>query len=52
MRAHFQNENFTDALVEAIEEAGILLARHFPRTSTPRNELPDEIIEGGSVGPS
>ena len=46
MRAHFQNENFTDALVEAIEEAGKLLARHFPKTSAPRNELPDEIIEG------
>ena len=46
MRAHFQKENFTDALVEAIEEAGNLLARHFPKTSAPRNELPDEIIEG------
>ena len=46
MRAHFQNENFTDALVEAIGEAGQLLARHFPKTSAPRNELPDEIIEG------
>jgi uncharacterized membrane protein len=46
MRAHFQNENFTDALVEAIEQVGKLLARHFPKTSAPRNELPDEIIEG------
>lgn len=46
MRAHFQKENFTDALVETIEEAGKLLARHFPRTSPPRNELRDEIIEG------
>ena len=46
MRAHFQKENFTDALVEAIEEASTLLARHFPRTSAPQDELPDEIIEG------
>jgi uncharacterized membrane protein len=46
MRAHFQSENFTDALVEAIEEVGKLLARHFPKTSSPRNELADEIIEG------
>ena len=46
MRAHFQSENFTDALVEAIEEAGKLLARHFPKGNTPSNELPDEIIEG------
>jgi uncharacterized membrane protein len=45
MRAHFQKENFTDALVEAIEEAGKLLARHFPKTAAPQNELPDEIIE-------
>jgi uncharacterized membrane protein len=46
MRAHFQNEKFTDALVEAIEEAGALLAQHFPKTSAARNELSDEIIEG------
>jgi uncharacterized membrane protein len=46
MRAHFQNESFTDALMEAIEEAGKLLANHFPKTSAPRNELPDEIVEG------
>jgi uncharacterized membrane protein len=46
MRAHFQNENFTEALVEAIEEAGKLLVGHFPKISAPRNELPDEIIEG------
>ena len=32
MRAHFQRGEFTEALVEAIEEAGNLLARHFPRS--------------------
>lgn len=46
MRAHFQKEHFTDALVEAIDEAGKLLARHFPKTSSAQNELSDEIIEG------
>ena len=46
MRAHFQEEHFTDALVEAIEAAGQLLARHFPKTASSPNELPDEIIEG------
>jgi len=46
MRSHFQQEDFTGALVEAIEEAGKLLAAHFPKTDSPRNELPDEIIEG------
>src|SRR5437762_3171200 len=46
MRVHFQNEHFTDALVEAIEETGKLLARHFPRSSASTNELPDNIVEG------
>ena len=46
MRAHFQKENFTDALVEAIQETGKLLASHFPKSASPKNELPDEVIEG------
>ncbi|MDQ6809873.1 MAG: TPM domain-containing protein [Verrucomicrobiota bacterium] len=46
MRAHFRGENFTAALVEAIDEAGELLAAHFPRTSADVNELSDEIVEG------
>jgi len=46
MRAHFQNEKFSQALTEAIYEVGKVLATHFPRTSTPSNELPDEIVEG------
>jgi uncharacterized membrane protein len=45
MREHFRNEKFTDALVEAIEEAGKALASHFPRTSTSSGQLPDEVIE-------
>jgi len=46
MRAHFLREEFTDALVEAVESAGQLLARHFPKTPGTGNELPDEIVEG------
>ena len=46
MQMHFRSERFSRALVEGIEEIGKLLAAHFPRTSTPSNELPDEIIEG------
>jgi uncharacterized membrane protein len=46
MRTHFQNEKFSRAIVEGIEEIGKLLAAHFPRTSAPTNELPDQIIEG------
>ena len=46
MRAHFQNEKFSQALTEAINEVGKVLATHFPRTSENANELPDEIVEG------
>jgi uncharacterized membrane protein len=46
MRAHFKQEKFTDALVEAIENAGQLLAQHFPRLTSDRNELPNDIVEG------
>jgi uncharacterized membrane protein len=45
MRAHFRNEKFSDALVEAIEEVGQVLAAHFPRKGTAGNELPDQIVE-------
>lgn len=46
MRVHFQSEKFSDALTEAINEVGKVLALHFPRTSANANELPDEIVEG------
>jgi uncharacterized membrane protein len=45
MRAHFQKEKFSHAIVEAIQEIGKLLAVHFPRKPTLSNELPDEIVE-------
>ena len=54
MREHFKREEFTDALVEAIETAGQLLAQHFPRQGSDRNELSDQIVDGGlsdSVAP-
>jgi len=46
MRTHFQNENFSDALVEAIREIGSVMASHFPKTLGNANELPDDVIEG------
>jgi uncharacterized membrane protein len=46
MREHFQNERFSRAIVEGIEEVGKLLGTHFPRTTAASNELPDEIVEG------
>lgn len=46
MREHFKREEFTDALVEAIETAGQLLAQHFPRQGSDRNELSDQVVQG------
>ena len=46
MREHFECEEFTDALVEAVESTGQLLARHFPKSSDRGNELSDSIVEG------
>jgi uncharacterized membrane protein len=45
MREHFRSERFSDALVEAIDEAGKALAAHFPKRST-STQLPDAIAEG------
>jgi uncharacterized membrane protein len=45
MRAHFRNEKFSHAIVEAVEEIGKLLAAHFPKTRVAPNELSDEIVE-------
>ena len=45
MRTHFQNQKFSDALIEAVKEIGSVLAMHFPRTVRDKNELPDDVIE-------
>ena len=46
MRQHFLREDFTEALLEAVESTGALLAKYFPRAAGPEpNELPDEIVE-------
>jgi len=45
MRQHFLREDFTEALLEAVEATGGLLAKYFPRTGPAPNELPDDIIE-------
>jgi uncharacterized membrane protein len=45
MRTHFQNEKFSDALVEAVKEIGTVLTKHFPKTSRNTDELPNDVIE-------
>ena len=45
MRTHFQNEKFSDALMEAVQEIGEVLASDFPKTRQDANELPDDVIE-------
>jgi uncharacterized membrane protein len=45
MRRRFQNEKFSDALIDAVKEIGSVLARHFPQTGRNTNELPDDVIE-------
>ena len=45
MRTHFQNEKFSDALVEAVKAIGTVLESHFPKTSDDTNELPNDVIE-------
>ena len=44
MRTHFQKENFTDALLEAVRRTGELLAKHFPKQGDDTNELPDVVV--------
>jgi putative membrane protein len=34
-----------DGIVAAIEQVGVVLAEHFPRTATDTNEIPDKLIE-------
>jgi uncharacterized membrane protein len=46
MRTHFQKQDFDRAIIHAINEAGKVLAAHFPRTADTINELPDEIVQG------
>lgn len=45
MRGHFQNEKFSHALVEGINEIGNVLAAHFPKTPGNVNESPDDVLE-------
>jgi len=49
MTSHFREGKFTEGLVHAIERAGCLLAKHFPRQPDDKNELPDNVVDRGTV---
>jgi uncharacterized membrane protein len=48
MQAHFKQERFSDAIVDAIHDIGQVLAEQFPRSGGEKNELPDEVAEEGN----
>jgi uncharacterized membrane protein len=41
----FRQDKFTEGIGGAITIVGDMLARHFPKTSSDENELPDDVIE-------
>ena len=43
MASHLKQEEYTQALLAAIERVGGVLASHFPRQPNDKNELPDAI---------
>ncbi len=45
MRDHFKNERFSEAIVDAIRDLGLVLAERFPRKGDDRNEMSDSVIE-------
>jgi uncharacterized membrane protein len=45
LESHFRKGQFTEGLVQGIAKVGRVLADHFPRQATDRNELPDEVTE-------
>jgi len=46
MTNHFKSGNMTQGIVEAINDIGVKLQKHFPSLEGDKNELPDEIVFG------
>lgn len=49
MVSHFRNGEFTEGVVKAIDQTGALLAQHFPYLADDENELPDDMVDRGTV---
>jgi uncharacterized membrane protein len=45
MEHHFRKEEFTEGVVVGVQLLGEALARHFPRTESDRDELPNTVDE-------
>lgn len=43
--SHVKRGHVADGIVAAIEDIGVVLAEHFPRSAEDRNEIPDKLIE-------
>lgn len=43
--AHVKQGRVADGMVAAIEDIGVVLSEHFPRSAEDRNEIPDKLIE-------
>ncbi|MHC1768634.1 MAG: TPM domain-containing protein [Verrucomicrobiia bacterium] len=46
MEARLKRNEYTDAVLWAVERVGALLAARFPRSPDDRNELPDDVARG------
>lgn len=46
LASHFKNGNITAGIVEAINDIGAKLQKHFPYLEGDKNELPDEMVFG------
>lgn len=44
MESYLKREQYTEALLVAVERVGAVLSTHFPRRPGDQNELPDDIV--------
>jgi putative membrane protein len=43
--AHVKQGRIADGMIAAIEDIGVVLSEHFPRSAEDKNEIPDKLIE-------